>query len=156
MRTQMRLRMSFVIAMAFAPSLWAADPAVGTWKVNLEKSRLRDPAEWKGRIMIVEPVGARARRITIIDAGKDGQTTKREDLRLGDGEERPDKLNPGRTIISERIDAWTSRTTWKEAGKPVKIIVSAVSLDGNEMTNYVIGSGDKGSIYQEKRVFDRQ
>ncbi len=152
----MRLEKSFVVAIALASLLWAADPAVGTWKIDLNLSRVRDPATWKSSIMLVESEGKASRRITITDVATDGQTKTLEDLEITDGKEMPDKLNPGRTILHERVDDWTTRTTWKEAGKPVKLIVSSVSQDGSKMTEYLIGRDENGAFYQEKRVFHRQ
>jgi hypothetical protein len=59
----MRLNKFVLCILLIVGTAVAADPEVGTWKINIEKSKLRNPAAWKGRIMIIEQVGPDTRRV---------------------------------------------------------------------------------------------
>src|SRR4051812_31200375 len=121
----------FICVLALASSALAADPSIGTWKINLEKSKLENPAVWKGRTIVIEPSGdgKNTYRITISRPQKDGTVQKREDLRTFDGKERPSAMNPGETEMSERIDARTRRTTFSKDGKQLSVLTSTVDRD---------------------------
>ena len=65
----MRLKNVFV-AMTFAVSMWAADPGVGVWKINIEKSKLANPASRSWDETTVVAVGSNGYRMTYTLHGK--------------------------------------------------------------------------------------
>ena len=151
----MRLRPIAIAALTVSLSAFAADPFVGTWRINVEKSKLRTPATGTGTTMTIEP-SAEGQGTYRIAFGKEDDVQKRVDLRTYDGKERPSAMNPGQTEISEFPDARTRRTTFKKDGNLTSIVTSTLSLDGKTMTNVVKGLDDKGKSYEEVRVWDRK
>jgi hypothetical protein len=154
----MRFQNSLIVGIVFAVSMFAADPHIGVWKINLEKSKLRNPAALKGAINTIEPVAGKDHtyRVILGRIGADGQMQKREDIRTYDGKERPSTMDPNVTEISERINERTRRTIFKKDGKETQIVTSTLSQDGKQVT--VVGKtwDDKGNPIEETRVFDKQ
>src|SRR3954454_14291168 len=49
--------LKFVLALAFVTTLWAADPFVGTWKVNTAKSKFKTGAGPKEQTLVISESG---------------------------------------------------------------------------------------------------
>ena len=61
----MRKVMLFLIVFALAGSLWAADPIIGTWKLNISKSKFRSGQQVtaKARTDVYREIDSAANRI---------------------------------------------------------------------------------------------
>ena len=149
----MRLSRLLLVGILCAATMLAADPQIGTWTINIEKSKLTHPAAWKGRKMIIEPAGADAVRITFEQPLPNGEVQRRVNIRSA--KENPGG-NSGETSITQRIDEHHRRTIFKKDGKQVGTIDSTVSEDGKTMTNLFKGTDSKGNPIDEVRVFDKQ
>ena len=149
----MRLNKFALCLLICAGTLFAADPQVGTWKINIEKSKLRNPAAWKGRMMIVEQVGPETYRITFETPNAKGGMDKRVDVRSP--KENPVDGSPGETTIVQTIDGHRS-TILKKDGKEIGKLDGAISPDGKTQTNTVRGVGNDGKAFEEIRVWDKQ
>jgi hypothetical protein len=137
-----------------AGTLFAADPMVGTWKINIEKSKLRNPAAWKGRSMIIEQVASDTFRITFILPNANGGVDRRVDIRSP--KENPVDGSPGETSVQQKIDEHHRRTIFKRNGTEVGKLESAISPDGKTTTNTISGVGNDGKPFEEVRVWDKQ
>jgi hypothetical protein len=127
---------------------------VGTWKINVEKSKLRNPAAWKGRSMIIEQVGSDTFHVTFLLPKANGGVERRVDIRSP--KENPVDGSPGETSVMQRIDEYHHRTIFKKDGKEIGKIESAISPDGRTTTNTINGVSNDGKPFEEIRVFDRQ
>jgi hypothetical protein len=72
----------------------AADPMFGTWKINLEKSKLANPGNWRGRMMIIESAGGSAYRTITVTPTADDKTQRTEEIRYMDGKEHSKQHEP--------------------------------------------------------------
>jgi hypothetical protein len=146
---------TFVAALALAAAVSAASPQFGTWKLNIAKSKLRNPEAIANVTMTIEPMQGQTERFTFTRTAKDGQTTKTEDVRTCDGKARPSNTPAGTMIRCEQTgDA--RRTIWTREGKIVQEISGTISADGKLMTNKVKGVDANGKSFDEVRVWEKQ
>ena len=133
-----------------------ADPAVGTWKLNLAKSTFAGIPAYKSQIRIYSRSGQdiTLKMTTVSAEGK--ETTTRATYKLN-GKDYPSMGNPDFDSLSGvQIDANTVEFTLKKAGKEVGKIRRAVSNDGKTLTiNYVI-SNASGIQTAALTSFDKQ
>jgi hypothetical protein len=135
-------------------TLIAADTRTGTWKLNLEKSKVQDPARWKSRLMIFEAIGPDAYRVTFEDTRADGTVTRRTDVFSFDGKKNP--TVGGRVRVARRIDDHHAIDVIEKDGKEVERIEEVISPDGRTMTNHLTGIYTNGKPMDEMRVWEKQ
>jgi hypothetical protein len=133
-----------------------ADPAVGTWKLNLAKSTFGGGPALKSQIRTYSQSahGITLKLKTVTADGK--ETTTKTTYRLN-GKDYPSMGNPDFDSLSGmQIDTNTTEFTLKRAGKPVGKIRRTVSKDGQTLTvNFVITNAN-GVQLSELTVFDKQ
>jgi hypothetical protein len=124
---------------------------IGTWKVNLAKSKPNN--DLVSETLKIEQTGPNAYRTTIDWVLRSGQKGHQEINRIYDGKEHPSTgvgfKQEGATEICELMPS-TRKLTQKRDGKVVSEVTSTVSPDGKVMTNVRKGGGD------ETLVFERQ
>jgi hypothetical protein len=134
----------------------AADPTVGTWKLNLAKSTFGGGPALKSQI---RTYSQSAQNITLkmTSVSADGKETKTQTTYHIDGKDYPSVGNPDFDSLSGmQIDTNTTEFTLKRAGKPVGTIRRTVSKDGQTLTlNFVITNAN-GVQLSQLTVFDRQ
>ena len=135
-------------------TLIAADPRVGTWKMNLEKSKVPDPAAWKSRVMIVEATGPETFNVTFEDTRADGTVARRTDVLSFDGKKNP--TAGGRVRVSRRIDDHHAIDVFEKDGKEVERLEEVISADGKTMTDHLKGITTNGQPLDQIRVWDKQ
>jgi hypothetical protein len=133
-----------------------ADPAVGTWKLNLAKSAFAGIPAYKSQIRIYSQSGQdiTLKMTTVSAEGK--ETTTQATYKL-DGKDYPSMGNPDFDSLSGmQIDTNTVEFTLKRAGEPVGKIRRTVSKDGQTLTiNYEIRNAN-GVQTGAVTVFDKQ
>jgi hypothetical protein len=133
-----------------------ADPAVGTWKLNLAKSTFAGVPAYKSQIRTYSQSGGdlTLKMTTVSAEGK--ETTTQATYKLN-GKDYPSMGNPDFDSLSGmQIDTNTVEFTLKKAGKPIGKIRRAVSKDGQTLTiNFVITNAD-GIQTAALTVFDKQ
>jgi hypothetical protein len=161
----------------------AADPAIGTWELNLAKSRYEPgPApksqtrtyevpvaittlrvsgmDSEGRATIVDYPVPRASGVVKMSAkgvGADGKPTLMEYTAAYDGKDYVFAGNPNADTISlKRIDDFTVEATTKRAGKVVTTGTRVISKDGKVMTITSKGSNAAGQTVSNTLVFDKR
>jgi hypothetical protein len=130
----------------------AADP-VGTWKLNLEKSKNLDP-KVASETITIEQTGPNSHLTTIDITLKSGVKTHQERNRIFDGKEHTSQgkgVPPNQSEICERNDRGERTITVKQDGRVFMQIKSSVSADGRILTNLQSGSWGQAVL-----VFDRQ
>jgi hypothetical protein len=138
-------------------SAQASDPRVGTWKLNVAKSKyspgpapqsqtLKIEASGKGEKVTSEVVAADGKRsTTTYTANFDGKDYPLTGSALG-----ADKLS------LKRIDARTTERTDKKDGKVVLTLRRVVSQDGKTMTVTGKGTNPEGKPINNVVVFEKQ
>jgi hypothetical protein len=133
-----------------------ADPAVGTWKLNLAKSAFAGIPAYKSQIRIYSRSGQdiTLKMTTVSAEGK--ETTTQATYKLN-GKDYPSMGNPDFDSLSGmQIDSNTVEFTLKRAGEPVGKIRRTVSKDGQTLTiNYELKNAN-GVQTGAVTVFDKQ
>ena len=148
-----------VVMLSICVVLTAAnDPWVGTWKLNLAKSKYTGVQGPKSNINIFEPVSGGGMKVTVRIVGAEGKENSTERIEIYDGIPHPmEGAGPGGTAVSvKRIDPYTVEGDQLANGKVSFHFIRTVSKDGKTMTVKVKGTLALGQTYDEIRVFDKQ
>jgi len=150
----------FGLISALAPSAArAAAPeasVLGSWKLNLAKSKFTPGPGWQSQIRVYQatPAGVSV-SWTGTDAG--GATMHVSYTYKYDGQDYPMLGSASYdTLNAVPIDAWTVRSEEKRDGKTVGVAVRTVSRDGKTLTITDEGTNRKGQPFSQILVFDRQ
>ncbi|MEP7246144.1 MAG: hypothetical protein ABI885_21030 [Gammaproteobacteria bacterium] len=158
-----RFTFIFMLAMVFAAaspsSAFAADPAdplLGTWQLDVHKSTF-DPAPGpKGQLRTYARSGD-AEKLTAQGISAEGKPTLVEYTARYDGKDYEIAGSSGGDQISlKRIDARTTESTQKRAGKAAIITTRTVSEDGKTLTVTTKGTNAQGVTLNNQMVFDRR
>jgi hypothetical protein len=163
---EMRLNDRRVIASVMCPALAAllfaaavvaqSDPAVGTWKLNPEKSRYSPGPAPKSNVITIVAAGD---TLKISSKGTDAsdKPTTTSYTATFDGKDGPITGNPAYDTVShKRIDANTTEQTRKKEGKTVQTAVRKISADGKTMTVTSRGETATGRTLNNVAVYERQ
>ena len=129
---------------------------MGTWKLNVAKSKFSPGPAPKSLTVKFEPAG-KGVKLTTDGVAADGKPTATEYTANYDGKDVPIKGSPVVDTISlRRIDALTTERTDKKAGKVVQTLTRAIAKDGKSFTVAVKGTNPKGEPVNNMMVFDKQ
>ena len=132
------------------------DPVVGTWKLDLAKSRFSPGPALKSQTRTYAAT-ADGVALTFTGVAADGTAMSGASNFKYDGKDYPLTGSPDYDALSaKRIDSNTIESTQKKAGKPVGKTTRTVSKDGKVLTLSSKGTGAKGAAYDNVMVFDRQ
>jgi hypothetical protein len=133
------------------------DPAFGTWKLNVAKSKFSPGPAPKESTLTIEADGP-GRKVAVVGVAGDGTPVKWGYSGNFDRKEvKVSGTNPDADVVSlRRIDANSTRTTYKKAGKQTLVNGIAVSADGKTMTVVQSGVNAKGEPVKNTLIFDRQ
>jgi len=152
-----RLPKVVVGAVVVSAALWGADPFLGTWKLNLEKSKFgAAPVPKAGTRTCV------AQRGGMIKCTQDGVNAKGESTHMEytvkyDGKDYPVTGSPTvDTVAAKRIDSRTQEWTGKKAGQVVGTVRIVVSKDGKTLTGTWSGKDPAGNPITYTTVSDKQ
>jgi hypothetical protein len=146
-----------ILAAAFAGvSAQATNPRMGSWKLNLQKSKYSPGPPPKSQALTIEPSGE-SEKVTSEVTAADGARSTIVYTAAYDGKDYPvTGSNVADTVSLKRIDARTSERTDKKGGKVVQTFRRVVSADGKTMTVTIKGKTDKGQPMNNVVVFDKQ
>ena len=132
----------------------AADPLVGTWKLNVAKSKGRAA---KSGSTTVEKAGDGV-KFTVDLVTPDGATNHWSFTANYDGKDNPVTGNSpyGETVALTRVNANTTRITNKHAGKVTSTQTIAVSDDGKTRTTTTKGTNVKGEQADSVSFYEKQ
>lgn len=146
------LALSGSVRSAFAQ----ADPAVGSWKLNLAKSRYSPGPAPKSQTITITPAG-NGIRVSAKGVDGAGKATSTEYTASYDGRDVPVLFNLAYDVTSlKRIDANTSELVRKKAGKVVQTTRRAISAGGKVMTITTTGADEQGRKIDNVAVYDKQ
>ena len=151
----------FLVALAAASVSFAQaqaqDPRIGTWKLNVAKSKYDPGPAPKSETRIYKPYGNGGVSVTMEQIGADGKPSTRTYSMNFDGKDYPYKGNPDAdTISGKRVDPMMIDTTMKRAGKVVLNSGGVVSKDGKTLTVTTTGTNAKGQKVHNVVVLDKQ
>jgi hypothetical protein len=144
-----------ILALATGAAL-AADAAVGTWRLNVEKSTFSPgPAPKKQTRTYAESAQGLTLTLNTVSVA-DKETISVLTFKV-DGKPYPSTGNPDFDTVSvTRVDALTVRSTQMKAGKVVGTGVRAVSADGKTLTFSSKLTDVNGVQHDDVSVYDRQ
>ena len=136
--------------------LYAADVRLGTWQLNLKRSKIAGPAI-KSQTDIREALPDGRVQITRTRELADGKIEKYSFSYKYDGREYPVKGAPFDTIAVKRIDNNTTRfETTKKNSKATSIGTTVVSGDRMTLTQTTKSVDAAGKMTESTLVFDRK
>lgn len=137
-------------------TLLAADNWLGTWKLNVAKSKYVPGPAPKSQTLKFE---ASQGSITLTTDGVSatGEATHGTYTSKFDGKDVPWVGNPDADTASpKRLDANSYKNTWKKGGKTTVTAMAVVSADGKTLTVSQTGKNAKGETVNTTSVSDKQ
>jgi hypothetical protein len=132
----------------------SADPLIGTWRLNVEKSK---PKSFKSGTTVIERAGEGV-KFTVDLAGADGTAYHWTFTAKYDGKDYPATGNSpfGDVAALARVDPHTTRITVKQGGKESAIQTIIVSADGKTRTVSTKGTDAKGRPIDSTSLYEKQ
>ncbi|HEY0799473.1 MAG TPA: hypothetical protein VGD54_01415 [Steroidobacteraceae bacterium] len=149
------LSLIMLAAVLFAGPAFAADPIVGTWKLDVAKSKFSTGAAPSSGTRVYKE----ANGLYTLDqklTGADGKETSNR-VQYRDGKDVKQAAGAAAdTTLAKKIDANTWDFDLKKDGKVVGHVHRVVSADGKTLTIHNTGMQLSGVTGDETLVFDRQ
>jgi hypothetical protein len=134
----------------------AADPVVGTWKLNVAKSKFSPGPALKSQTRIYSQ-SAEGITLNMKTVGADGKETTTQTTYQFDGKDYPVTGAPDYDSLSaKQIETNTAEFTLKKAGKAIGTTRRTVSKDGKILTATSKVTDAKGQKSEDVTVFDKQ
>jgi hypothetical protein len=135
----------------------SSNSEVGTWKLNLAKSKFSPGTEVKSRTVKIEAAGAGIKQ-TIDEVAVDGTVRHSESTANYDGKDVPVVGNStlGDMVARTRIDPTTTKAVNKKGGKITVTNTIVVSSDGKTRTSTAKGTNALGQTTDSVSVYDKQ
>jgi hypothetical protein len=153
----MKTRIAVVaVALSFvaATACFAANPQIGTWKLNEAKSKLV-PGMGKNTTVVYAEQKDEI-KVTVDGVGKDGKPTHSVWVGEFDGKAYPVKGNlPYNSVAYKMVNDRTNDITTMKDGKVVWSGKITVSADGKSRTVTINGTGADGKKFSGKAVYDK-
>ncbi len=145
-----------ILFMGFALSAQAADPIVGTWKLNVSKSKYDPGPAPKSLTAKIEAAGE-GEKVTADGVRGDDTPIQVVYTAQYDGKDYPITGSPiADTVSLKRLDANTTERTDKKGGKVTQTLTRKVSSDGKTMTVTYKGTDAKGQPFNNVGVLEKQ
>jgi hypothetical protein len=144
-----------VVALAVLAAAQPKDPFVGTWTLNVAKSKYSPGPAPKSVTVTYEAAGP-GYKISVKTEPASGPTQEWSYTTSLDGKDSPVTGNPNvDTMAAKRIDAHTLETVSKKDGKETITARIVVSADGKTRTNTQKGTDPKGRTVNNVLVFEK-
>jgi hypothetical protein len=153
------LAMSTVLAFAVIPASFAADatdPAIGTWKLNVEKSTIAADRVPKSMTRTYA-AAAGGTSMTVTGVAADGSPISQSALLTYDGKDVPFTGSPmWDTLSLKKVNGSTVKSELKKGGKVVGHTTRTISGQGKVLTLTNTYKSAKGGTIHETDVYDKQ
>ncbi len=135
----------------------SSNSEVGTWKLNLAKSKFSPGPPAKSQTIKYEAAGAGV-KVTVDSVAADGAVVHYAYTANYDGKDNPVIGNaPDRdTSARTRVNATTTKAVHKKGGKVMTSQTSVVSSDGKTLTLTTTGTNPQGQTVDNVSVYDKQ
>ena len=146
-----------LVGLTLATSAVAQAPKglLGTWKINLAKSKFSPGPAPKSMTITYSAAGDGLKIVADIVPG-DGPAQHWEMTGAYDGKDHPVKGNPNADTISmKRVDDLHGESTFKLKGKVTATNVRTLSADGKTLTIVSKGTTADGKPREDTQVFEK-
>jgi hypothetical protein len=147
------------VILAAAVAVTAAqtvDPRVGSWQLNVAKSKYSPGPAPKSQTLTIEAAG-KGEKVTSESVTDAGAKTVTEYTAEYDGKPHPIKgSETADSVTLKRVDTHTTERIDSKAGKTVTTYHRAVSKDGKTMTVTLKGTNAKGQAVSNVVVFEKK
>src|SRR5450759_164322 len=143
--------------MVFSSSVvLAADNWLGTWKLNVGRSKY-SPGPASKSLTLKFEASQGVIKLTSDGADAEGKATHGTFSSKFDGKDVPWEGNPNAdTAAPKKIDDNTYESVWKKGGKVTITAKAVVSKDGKTLTISQTGKNAKGETVNHTSVFEKQ
>lgn len=156
MRKRLLAGFLFSVLAVSASSALAADAWMGTWKLNLAKSKYAAGQAPKSQTIKFEATPA-GTKLSAEGVTAGGEAMKATYTSKWDGTDVPWTGNPDAdTAAPKKVDDNTYTNVWKKGGKATVNAKVVVSADGKTLTVTQTGTNAKGEAVSTTGVYDRQ
>jgi hypothetical protein len=133
-----------------------SDPLVGTWTLNLDRSKFRPALVPRSMTMTFEQTPAGLHGVSVVTL-RDGTSSRNEYTAAYDGRDYPivGVANVD-TVSIRQIDTLTSERVDKRAGKRVQSYTRQVYSDGRTLVVTQKGTDATGARVDHLMIFDRK
>jgi hypothetical protein len=148
---------ALVTALSFAAmaACFAANPQMGTWKLNEAKSKLQ-PGMGKNHTVVYSEKGDKI-KITVEGVDKDGKPVHATWVGKWDGKAYKTKGNLSWDSAAYHVvDDYTNNITTMKDGKVMWTGKIAVAKDGKSRTVTIHGTDADGKKFTSKAVYDKE
>lgn len=148
---------SGVFALAVLAGAQPKDPFVGTWKLNVAKSKYNPGPPAKSSTVTYEAAGT-GYKVSVKTEPASGPAQEWSFTTSLDGKDAPvTGTNPNADAVAvKRIDSNTLELVSKKGGKPTVTARIVISADGKTRTNTQTGTNAAGEKVNNVLVFDKQ
>jgi hypothetical protein len=155
----MRKAMLLLAVLGLASSLWAADPSLGTWKLNIAQSTFSPnrPAP-KEETVVGKAVGDQI-EVTITGTAADGSPLPIKFTHPAEGgvlKADSSPLPPGVTVVVTVVEPGNFYWTFLKDGKQMRLNHFVVSKDGETTRETIKGVSCDGKTLDELLLWDKQ
>lgn len=146
-----------LMVLGFAGAVSAADPFVGTWKLNVAQSKFAAGTEIKESTVVVAEQGTNL-SVTAKGMNAAGPVSVKYTFPMKGGAVSYTEGAPtsGATAVTRRVDANTIDSTSTLNGKEVGSTHTVLSADGKTLTRTIKGLDAQGKAYTNTEVYTRQ
>jgi hypothetical protein len=139
-----------------ASAATATDPAIGTWKLNVAKSKFDSGPAFQSQTRTYASADD-GLKLTFNGVAADGSSFSGESTYKYDGKDYPISGAPAfDTLAVTRVNSHTAKSKQKKAGKYVGSTLRTVSKDGTVMTLTSTGKNADGIAFKSTLVYDKQ
>lgn len=143
-------------AAASSASAAAADAVIGTWTLNLEKSKFSPGPAPKSQTRTYAQ-SAKGTSLTVNGVAADGSTVSQQSTFDYDGKDYPITGSPDYdTLALRRVSGSRAKSTMKRDGKVVGTTTRTISAHGKVLTLSSKFKDAKGVAQDNVAVFDKQ
>ena len=153
-RASLFTAVAITLAMALGGTAFAQ--AVGTWKLNLSKSKFQQGLAPTSTTLVYEAAGEGI-KVTVDSVPADGPPVHYAVATNYDGKDVPVVGSPnGDTVARTRVNAKTTKLVNKKDGKILSTVTFVTSADGKTLTITSKGKDAKGQTIDSVAVYDKQ
>jgi len=152
--------MVLALLLTMAVAAMAVEPIVGTWKLNVAKSKLppSQQAPTKEQTITIKELGD---QLEVTNAGTrtDGSSiASKHTVPISGGAVKYEQGGPGEgiSLVQTVIDPYNSFITILQNGKQVQIIQAVISKDGKTSRWTTKGTNAQGKPVEGIQVFEKQ
>ncbi len=159
----MRKTMLFLAFIALTGSLWAADPLIGTWKLNVAKSKfspvlleLNKEAPPKESTIVIRELDADQLEVSETGTRTDGSAVSMKGTQPKQGGTVQSDLGQGIAFVHTVINEYDRVGTVMQNGKQIQVIHWVVSRDGKTLTSTRRSLDAQGKPAEHLAVYEKQ